>query len=312
MRIISLLIALAIIAGCSRTGDGGSADPSAAPAASPAADLSAAPGGHQEEDAAAAALAEVSPEIADEYSGFVHMDAVQLNGQIFQVYYWNKGEFSYTQFAIVKEGKMVFDSKKAGLTLEGGGIWNEEEQLWAEAVVQNNRNTFLFSLMDNRPAYASIVVEEIDGTMQVTVNDLFSVNYEDVDQDGSEDLLASPYPGQSPLGPALMGIYQLEGTNYVPDELLTKQYAVDQLQLSEQEYKNNPSEQTLEQLLNAYLILGQRSVALTRFEEFHEWAGQLAGDGGYVDEYQRLLRSTETAEQISGWMDKLKPLRTTR
>ncbi|MFC6651298.1 hypothetical protein [Paenibacillus rhizoplanae] len=93
---------------------------------------------------------------------------------------------------------MVFDSKKAGLTLEGGDIWNEEEQLWAEAIVQNNRNTFLFSLMDNRPAYASIVVEEIDGTMQVTVNDLFSVNYEDVDQDGSEDLLASPYPGQSP------------------------------------------------------------------------------------------------------------------
>lgn len=312
MRIISLLIALAIIAGCSRTGDGGSVDPSAAPAASQAADLSAVPGGHQEEDAVAAALAEVSPEIADEYSGFVHMDAVQLNGQIFQVYYWNKGEFSYTQFAIVKEGKMVFDSKKAGLTLEGGDIWNEEEQLWAEAIVQNNRNTFLFSLMDNRPKYATIVVEEIDGTMQVTVNDLFSVNYEDVDQDGSEDLLASPYPGQSPLGPALMGIYQLEGTNYVPDKLLTKRYAVDQLQLSEQEYKNNPSEQTLEQLLNAYLILGRRSVALTRFEEFHEWAGQLAGDGGYVDEYQRLLRSTETAEQISGWMDKLKPLRTTR
>lgn len=27
-----------------------------------------------------------------------------------------------------------------------------------------------------------------------------------------------------------MGIYQLEGTNYVPDKLLTKQYAVDQLQ----------------------------------------------------------------------------------
>ncbi|MEK3904250.1 hypothetical protein [Paenibacillus sp. FSL R7-0179] len=254
----------------------------------------------------------MSPEIADEYSGFVHMDAVQLNGQIFQVYYWNKGEFSYTQFAIVKEGKMVFDSKKAGLTLEGGDIWNEEEQLWAEAVVQNNRNTFLFSLMDNRPNYASIVVEEIDGTMQVTVNDLFSVNYEDVDQDGSEDLLASPYPGKSPLGPALTGIYQLEGTNYVPDKLLTKQYADDQLQLSEQEYKNNPSEQTLEQLLNAYLILGKRSIALTRFEEFHEWAGQLAGDGGYVDEYQQLLRNTETAEQISGWMDKLKPLRSAR
>ncbi|NQX43951.1 hypothetical protein HQN87_01300 [Paenibacillus tritici] len=311
MRIISLLIALAIIAGCSGTGGSGSADPAAAPHSSSVADPSAAKE-KLEEDMAAAALAEVSPEIADQYSGYVHMDAVQLNGQIFQVYYWNKGDFKYTQFAIVKEGKMVFDSKQAGLTLEGGDIWNEEEELWAEAVVQNNRNTFLFTLTDNRPEFASIVVEEIDGEMQVTVNDDFSVNYEDVDQDGSEDLLASPYSGQSPLGPALMGIYQLNGSNYVPDKLLTRQYAQDQLQLSEQEYKNDPSEQTLEQLLNAYLVLGQRSVALSRFAEFYEWAGQFAGDGGYVDEYNGLLRQTETAEQISGWMDKLQPLRTKR
>lgn len=309
MRIISLLIALALIAGCSGTGSGSqSAGSSAAPAASSAAEPAAA----QEmpvDDGAAAALAEVSREIADEYSGFVHMDAVQLNGQIFQVYYWNKGDFAYTQFAIVKEGKMVFDSKQAGLTLEGGSIWNEEEELWAEAMVQNNRNTFLFNLMDNRPGYASIIIEEIDGAMQVTAYDQVSVNYEDVDQDGNEDLLAVPFPAQSPLGPALTGIYQLNGTEYVPDEALTRQYAKDQLKASEQEYKNNPSEQTLEQLLNAYLILGQRSAALAQFEEFYEWAGQQAGDGGYVDEYARLLRDTETAGQLSGWMDKLKPLR---
>lgn len=264
------------------------------------------------EDEAAAALAEASSEIADEYPGFVHMDAVQLNGQVFQVYYWNKGDFAYTQFAIVKEGKMVFDSKKAGLVLEGGSIWNEAEEMWAEAVVQNNRNTFLFSLMDNRPEYASIIVEEIDDAMQVTVNDQVSVSYEDVDQDGSEDLLAIPFAAQSPLGPALTGVYQLNGLEYVPDKALTRQYADSQLLSSEQEYKNNPSEQTLEQLLNAYLILGKRSEALTRFEEFYEWAGQMAGDGGFVDEYARLLRETETAGQLNGWMDKLKPLRTAK
>lgn len=312
MRIISLLIALTLIAGCSGTGGGGKADgPSAVPEASSAVDSGAALDS-QVQDEAAAALAEGSSEIADEYPGFVHMDAVQLNGQVFQVYYWNKGDFAYTQFVIVKEGKIVFDSKKAGLVLEGGSIWNEEEKLWAEAVVQNNRNTFLFTLMDNRPEYASIIVEEIDGAMQVTVHDEVSVRYEDVDQDGSEDLLAIPFAGQSPLGPALTGIYQLNGLEYLPDKALTRQYADDQLLSSEQEYKNNPSEQTLEQLLNAYLILGKRSAAVTRFDEFYEWAGQMAGDGGYVDKYAGLLRDTEIAGQLSGWMDKLKPLRNTK
>lgn len=312
MRIISLLIALTLIAGCSGIGGSGKAnDPSSMPGASSSADSEAAQDS-QVQDEAAAALAEVSSEIADEYSGFVHMDAVQLNGQVFQVYYWNKGDFAYSQFVIVKEGKIVFDSKKAGLVLEGGSIWNEEEKLWAEAVVQNNRNTFLFTLTDNRPEYASIIVEEIDGAMQVTVHDEVSVRYEDVDQDGSEDLLAVPFAAQSPLGPSLPGIYQLSGLEYVPDKALTRQYAEEQLLSSEQEYKNNPSEQTLEQLLNAYLILGKRSTAVTKFEEFYEWAGQMAGDGGYVDKYARLLRETETAGQLNGWMDKLKPLRNTK
>lgn len=240
------------------------------------------------------------------------MDAVQLNGQIYEVYYWNKGEFTYTQFAIVKDGKVVFDSKEAGIAIEGGYPWSEEDELWAEAVVQNNRATFLFDLMDNRPEPAYIVVEEMDGAMQVTVNDNYKVWFEDTNQDGNEDLLAYPYSGQMPLGPALIGVYELQGTQYVPDITRTKQYTEDQLLLNEQEYKNNPTDMTLDSLLSSYLILGQRSYALTRFEEFYEWAGQRAGEGGYVDEYQELLRNSATAEQIKGWMDRLEPLRTVK
>ncbi|MFD2877623.1 hypothetical protein ACFTAO_19065 [Paenibacillus rhizoplanae] len=56
---------------------------------------------------------------------------------------------------------MVFDSKKAGLTLEGGDIWNEEEQLWAEAIVQNNRNTFLFS-SDGQPSCVRVYCSRRD------------------------------------------------------------------------------------------------------------------------------------------------------
>ncbi|NOU81799.1 hypothetical protein GC101_23335 [Paenibacillus sp. LMG 31459] len=314
MRIISLLLALMVIAGCSETGSNESAEPPEASVTSEAAAQSTAP---QASPADATAdftgeVPEVSPEISDKYSGFLHMDAVQLNGQIYEVYYWNKGEFTYTQFAVVKDGKIVFDSKQAGIKIEGGNIWSEEDDLWAEALVQNNHATFLFSLMDNRPESSYIVVEEIDGVMQVTVNDNVSVNYEDTDQDGDEDLLASPFSGQLPLGPALVGVYELQGTRYVPDKTLTKQYAEDQLRLSEQEYKNNPTDLTLDSLLSAYLILEQRSFALTRFEEFYEWAGQRAGDGGFVDEYYDRLKKNETPEYFSGWMDKLEPLRTER
>lgn len=311
MRILSLLLALAVIAGCSSSAGTESAEPAAKPVSSsvsPSSD----PQASAEEAAPAGELPEVSPEIADKYSDFVHMDAVQLNGQIFEVYYWNKGEFTYTQFAIVKDGKIVFDSKQAGIKIEGGNIWSEEDDLWAEALVQNNHATFLFSLMDNRPESSYIVVEEIDGVMQLTVKDNVSVNYEDTDQDGDEDLLASPFSGQLPLGPALVGVYELQGTRYVPDKTLTKQYAEDQLRLSEQEYKNNPTDLTLDSLLSAYLILEQRSFALTRFEEFYEWAGQRAGDGGFVDEYYARLKKNETPEYFSGWMDKLEPLHAER
>jgi hypothetical protein len=312
LRIISLLLALAVIAGCSGDGSGELTEPAASPVSSAAVSPSLEPQASGEEASPAGELPEVSSEIADEYSGFVHMDAIQLNGQIFEVYYWNKGEFTYTQFAIVKDGDIVFDSKQAGITIEGGYIWSGEDELWAEALVQNNRASFLFGLMDNRPESASIVVEEIDGVMQMTVNDNVAVNFEDTDQDGDMDLLASPFSGQLPLGPALVAVYELQGTQYVPDIPRTKQYAEEQLLLHEQEYKNNPAELTFDSLLSAYLILEHRHEALTRFEEFYEWAGQYAGDGGYVDEYYELLKKKDTPEYISGWMNKLEPLRTQR
>ncbi|WNS45662.1 hypothetical protein [Paenibacillus sp. MMS20-IR301] len=319
MRILSLLLALAVIAGCSGTGkrETEAVQPSGTAVSSEA---TAVPAGGQENNSVNVPAAEgleeelpeVSPEIADKYSGFVHMDAVQLNGQVYEVYYWNKGDFAFTQFAIVKNGDIVFDSKRADISTQGGYIWSEEDELWAEALIQNNRASFLFELADNRPEAAFIVVEEIDGAMQVTVNDNVLLQYEDTDQDGEEDLVASPYFGQTPLGPALYAVYELQGTQYVPDIPRTEQYAEEQLQLKELDYKNNPSETTFESLLSAYLVLGQRSVALSRFEEFYEWAGQRAGDGGFVDEYKKLLQNSGTAGEIAGWMGKLKPLRTSK
>lgn len=311
MRILSLLLALAVIAGCSGPGRNESPEAGAASASSKASWQSSAPEASPADAAAdvTGELPEVSSEISGEYSGFVHMDAVQLNGQIYEVYYWNTGEFTYTQFAIVKDAEVVFDSKKAGITIEGGVIWSEEDDLWADAVVQNNRVSFLFGLMDNRPESAFIVVEEIDGVMQVTVNDNVFVWFEDTDQDGAEDLLAYPSSGQLPLSPALVAVYELQGTQYVPDITRTRQYSEDQLLLNEQEYKNNPTEITFDSLLSSYLILERRHEALTRFEEFYEWADQRAGDGGYVDQYDDLLKKNKTPEYFSGWMNKLEPLR---
>ena len=312
MRIISLLLALAVIAGCSGTGGHKSVEPAATPVSSEAPSPSSAPQASPAEASTTEEVPEASPEITDLYSGFVHMDALQLNGQVYELYYWNKGEFTYTQFAVVKDEQVVFDSKKAGITIEGGYIADEQQGMWTDGIVQNNRPTFLFNLMDNRPEYAYIVVEEIDGIMQVTVNDNINLHFEDTDNDGEADLLAYASSGESPLLPALPAVYELEGEHYVPDIARTRQYAEEQLRLSEQEYKNNPSDLTFESLLNAYLILERRNEALTRFEEFYEWAGQRAGDGGYVDEYYGLLKKNESLEYITGWMNKLEPLRTVK
>lgn len=248
--------------------------------------------------------------IEKKYSGFVHKESVQLDGQTYEVYYWNSGEFDYTQFLIANNQEILFDSQQAGVKIEGGYISDKAKNIWTESLLQNNRPTFLFSLADNRPESAHIVLEKIDGTMQITAHDNVLLYYEDVDQDGSPELLASPYSGQLPLGPALFAVYELQGSQYVPNTAKTNQYWEDQLLQGEQNYKADPTEGTLEELLDAYLVLDRLDEAETRFPEFYKWAGQTLGDGGFVDTYKKHL-TTGSYDHISGWMNKLKPLSTT-
>ncbi|WP_379153057.1 hypothetical protein [Paenibacillus sp. sgz5001063] len=255
---------------------------------------------------------EVSPEsfprIEDQYPGYVHKDSFELNAQNYEVYYWNNGEFDYTQFLIAKNREIVFDSQQAALKPEGGMISDRKEEVWAKALLQNSRPTFQFELADNRPESATIVIEEIDGEFQVTVNDNVLLIFEDVDQDEQPELLASPYSGQVPLGPALFAVYELRGNQYVPDKDRTLQYYEDQLPHLEQNFKTDPTESNLEALLDVYLILERIDKAQAKFPEFYNWAGQTAGDGGFVDTYNRRIQEG-SYDQIDGWMSKLTPLK---
>ncbi|WP_156830124.1 hypothetical protein [Paenibacillus sp. HW567] len=247
--------------------------------------------------------------IEKKYSGFVHKEAVPLDGQTYEVYYWNNGDFDYTQFLIANQQEVLFDSQQAGLKIEGGYISDKAKNIWTHSLLQNNRPTFLFSLADNRPESAYIILENIDGAIKVTVQDNVQVNYEDVDQDGSPELLASPYSGQVPLGPALYAVYELKGNQYVPNTAKTNQYWEKQLLEGEKNYKADPTEGTLEVLLDAYLVLDRLDEAKARFPEFYKLAGQTSGDGGFVDTYLQTIKAG-SYDHISGWMNKLKPLRT--
>ncbi len=311
MRIVSVFIILLVLAGCSSnggTGDSGNGDSNktaaAAEVASPSPLASPAVTSHPSPEGSAAA----SPRIEDQYTGFVHKDSIALNSDNYEIYYWNNGEFNYTQFVVAKNGKILFDSKEKGLVFEGGYSFDEAKNVWAEALLQNDRPTLLFSLADNRPESAFIVLEEISGVLQVTVHDDVLVKYEDAGQDGKLELLASPYSGQMPLGPALFAVYELKNNQYVPDISRTRQYYEDQLPLKEQNYKSAPTENNLEALIDVYLLLDRMDDAEAKFSEFYKWAGQKAGDGGFVDTYSQLIQKG-SYEPVNGWMDKLKPLK---
>ncbi|CQR55452.1 hypothetical protein [Paenibacillus riograndensis] len=310
MRIVSILVILLVLAGCSSnggTGDSGNTNSNEATAAaelaspSPLASPAVTPLPSPEGSAAAASR------IEDQYKGFVHKDSFALKNDNYEIYYWNSGEFNYTQFVVAKNGEILFDSKKKGLVFEGGYSFDEAKKVWAEALLQNDRPTLLFSLADNRPESACIVLEEISGVLQVTVHDNVLLKYEDADQDGKPELLASPYSGQMPLGPALFAVYELKDNQYVPDTARTLQYYKDQLPLKEQNYKSAPTENNFEALIDVYLLLDRLDEAQAKFPEFYKWAGQTAGDGGFVDTYSQLIQNG-SYEPVNGWMDKLKPL----
>ncbi|MGN7763727.1 hypothetical protein [Paenibacillus sp. 22594] len=308
MRFVSFFIMLMFLAGCSSSGDNGNAghtspteNPVSATQASPS------PLASPAVSASPAVEATGTASIEDQYPGFVHKESFDLNGQTYEVYYWNSGDFDYTQFEVAKNREIVFDSKQKGLSFEGGNKFDQAKSIWAKALIQNGRPTLLFSLADNRPESATIVLEEIEGELQVTVNDDVLLTFEDVDQDGKLELLASPYSGQVPLGPALFAVYEFKNNQYIPNRARTQQYYEDQLVIEEQHYKTEPEESTFESLMDVYLILDRLDEAEAKFPEYYKWAGQTAGDGGFVSVYHKLIEAG-TYDPIKGWMDKLKPL----
>lgn len=241
------------------------------------------------------------------YPGFVHKEVVPLSKGNYEVYYWNSGIFDYTQFAIIKNQQIVFDSAQAGIVLEGGYKFNKEKDQWVEGIEQNNRPTFRFELADNRPESASIVVEEIDNIMQVTVYDNVFVEFIDVDHDGNLELLSAPYSGQMPLGPAIISVYKWDNDQYVSNPAMTRQYWEDNLQQSEETFEAAPTEQSFDSLLSAYLLLDRIDECVKRFPTYYKWAGQTVSDNGYVSMYFNRIQK-QSFDQIEGWIDKAKPL----
>lgn len=250
---------------------------------------------------------EVYNNIEDRYPGFVHKDIVSLSKGNYEVYYWNSGIFDYSQFVIIKNQKIVFDSAQAGIEIEGGYKINKEKDQWVEGIEQNNRPTFRFDLADNRPEFATIVVEEIDNNMAVTVNDNVFVEFIDVDHDGNLELLSAPYSGQMPLGPAIESVYKWENDQYVSNVAMTRQYWEDNLQQREKIFQATPTESSFDSLLSAYLLLERMDECLKRFPTYYKWAGQTVSDKGYVSMYFNRIHNN-SFDQIEGWIEKANPL----
>ncbi|OKP95918.1 hypothetical protein [Paenibacillus sp. P46E] len=310
MRFMSFMIILMFLAGCSSSGETGNAG-QAIPTDNPASVEQASPSPSASPAVSTSPSVEAvttgNAPIEEQYPGFVHKDSFELNGQTYEVYYWNSGDFDYTQFVVARNRELLFDSKQKGLSFEGGVKLDQTKSIWAKALIQNGRPTLLFSLADNRPESATIVLEEIEGKLQVTVNDEVLLTYEDVDQDGELELLASPYSGQVPLGPALFAVYEFRDNQYIPNRARTQQYYENQLVIEEQHYKAEPEESTFESLMDVYLILDRLDEAEAKFPEYYKWAGQTAGDGGFVSVYHKLIEAG-SYDPVKGWMDKLKPL----
>ncbi|MRN52398.1 hypothetical protein [Paenibacillus monticola] len=250
----------------------------------------------------------ISSELEAKYPGFVHKDRVALFTNTYEVYYWNTGEFYYTQFVITKNQRVVFDSKKAGLRIQGGFNSTKEKGLWVQALVQNSKPTFKFELADNRPELATLVIEEIDNILRVTVNDNVAVEFEDIDHDGSLELISYPFLGEMPLGPAEVSVYEWKKEQYVPNLLQTQQYWENELSLREQRFKDTPNENSLDSLLSAYLLLDRMTECINRFPIYYEWANQTVDQEGYVSVYKQLINDKAYAH-TEGWMKKAQPLR---
>jgi hypothetical protein len=238
--------------------------------------------------------------------GTIHTDNIVLNNEPYEILYWNEGEFDYTRFIILKDRKISFDSKQAGISFEGGT--RDKEVQWVNAVVQNNRPTFMFTLADNRPGSASLVIEGMGNHMEATVQDNVGVSYLDVDEDGSDDLKAVLSYGEVPLSPGHIVIYTWKKDHYEPSLELTRRYLEGELLSLEETFRTKPDEFSLDRLLSTYLLLNRK-------DDAKKWLTSYARESGlatssYVAEYENYLNNDTIldSDQNTNWLEEIHPL----
>ncbi|WP_127529356.1 hypothetical protein [Paenibacillus kobensis] len=236
----------------------------------------------------------------------IHKDVFELDGQNFSVLYWNEGEFDYSRFAIMKQDDIVFDSLERGITFEGGAGGQTDGESWSTGIVYNDHATFLFDLVDNRPDPSSILIEEVEGEMKVTVQDNVELNF--AQAKGNPVLVGFLSYGQMPLFPALNAVYVWQSGHYEVSTVLTQQYWEDELDNRQLAFKQEPNERRLDSLLSAYLLLN-------RIEDGRKWLedyslNNISADNEYLQTYKDYYNDKDMVDEAlyENWMDKLPPL----
>jgi len=236
----------------------------------------------------------------------IHTDVFDLEGQKYSILYWNEGEFDYTRFAIMKQDVIVFDSREQGITFEGGAGGQTDGESWSTGLVYNDHATFLFDLVDNRPDPFSILIEEVDGEMKVTIEDNIKLYFAQVK--GDLVLFAFPSSGQMPLSPALNAVYIWQSDHYEVSAELTQQYWEKELVNRQFAFKLEPNEMRLDSLLSAYLLLN-------RIEDGSQWLegysqNNISSDNEYLQTYKDYLNDKDLVDEAlyEHWIDKLPPL----
>ncbi|ASA21128.1 hypothetical protein [Paenibacillus donghaensis] len=255
----------------------------------------------------AAVPAQQQAQLEAKYPNFVHKEKIQTAKDTYEIYYWNTGDFDYTQFLIMRNQGVIFDSKKTGIRIEGGLKVNPVKNQWAETVSLRGQTAFRFELADNRPESANLLVEALNGRMQTTVHDAVNLEFRDVNNDGRKELLSAPYLGQMPLGPAPVSVYEWKNGHYVPNVAETRKFWESELKRREQAFRAKPSEASLDAVVSAYLLLDRRSEGLKCFDLYREWAGTTAGGKALVDKYYNYLNKKQYEIPLN-WMKQAQPL----
>ncbi|NBD28157.1 hypothetical protein [Paenibacillus glycinis] len=236
----------------------------------------------------------------------IHTDVFDLDGQKYSVLYWNEGEFDYTRFAIMKQDMIVFDSQEQGVTFEGGAGGQTDGESWSTGLVYNGHAVFLFDLVDNRPDPYSILIEEVDDEIKLTIRDNIELDF--ALTKGVPELFGFPSYGQMPLSPALDAVYVWQSDHYEVSASLTQQYWEKELHNRQLAFKQEPNEMRLDSLLSAYLLLNRIEDGRQWLEEYSQ--NDTSSDKEYLQTYKDYLNDKDMVNvaQYEHWMDKLPPL----